>query len=222
MASAYPRCQNREYSLHVLSMRGASRGVRKWDRAKRSSSGDLRWPKRGQLRADLMRRPARVLRKHKPGRLKATARPHYGGLPRAGWTRCRRRRRNSPDGGHTSLASVPGSAVLKPKIAGKSRSVCANCASPSARSAGRRFRGLCSPAFPETRCGTTIKARLSALRRPSWFEGGRLKANLGASAREIAEVWAACEEVATGCLKFESEIHPPSFRGALFARARNP
>jgi hypothetical protein len=35
----------------------------------------------------------------------------------------------------------------------------------------RRYRGLCVRRFRTTRCGRTTKARLSALRLPSWDEG---------------------------------------------------
>ncbi len=42
---------------------------------------------------------------------------------------------------------------------------------PPGRSAGRRFRGLWFPAIRRSCCGTTIKVRLSALRRPSWSRG---------------------------------------------------
>jgi hypothetical protein len=132
----------------------------------------------GQAPSRQIRRPARVPRKHAPGGLGSPPGPTTGVCHRLAG-------RGAGEGEEIRrMRGLKFARDLYPEARSQNLK-------PPGRSAGRRFRGLWFPAIRRSRCGTTIKVRLSALRRPHVLRGETKSTPRARKSRENAE---ACNE----------------------------
>ena len=145
----------RNYSYYVLFTRGASRGVRKWSRV--FGLAGL-----GQAPSRRMRRPARRASHacareaggHRPPPLRAAA---------TGWL----------DEAKGERGEIRGMASVICFARAFARKHDPPCPKSPRWSAGRRGRGLWSPPFRRTRCGTDNQGALPGAPSPLSVEGGR-------------------------------------------------